>query len=114
MVPPIVSKAANDDQVAFVNNTMHSLFKDVEVQINGKRIKGGDNTYPYKLYLASVFRFSKETQEGQLFSVGFVRDDHAAMDTVANSGYIKRKVWSNDGDVKECKGRLNISLFNQR
>ena len=53
----IVSRAANDDQVAFVNNTIHSLFKEVEVHINGKRIKGGDNTYPYKLYLASVFRF---------------------------------------------------------
>ena len=66
------------DQVAFVNNSMHSLFQDVEVQINGKRVEGGDTKYPYKSYIASVFRFSKEVQEGQLFSVGYVRDDHNA------------------------------------
>src|SRR3981189_247981 len=110
----IESKIANDGQVAFVNNAMHSLFKDVEVQINGKRIEGGDNNYPYKSYIASVYRFSKETQEGQLFSVGFARDDHNAMDTVANSGYLKRKLWTNAGVVKEFKGKLNLSILNQR
>src|SRR3977135_1243719 len=109
-----ITKTANDDQVAFVNNAMHSLFRDVEVQITGKRIEGGDNNYPYKSYIASVFRFSKEAQEVQLFSVGFVRDDHNAMDTVANSGYLKRKTWTNDGAVKEFKGKLNLSIFNQR
>src|SRR3981189_272099 len=93
----IVSKIANDDQVAFVNNAMHSMFKDVEVQINGKRIEGGDNNYPYKSYIASVFRFSKETQEGQLFSVGFARDDHNAMDT-GKFRLFKAKVWDKSGE----------------
>ena len=37
------SVSAHDDQVALVNNSMHSLFSDVEVQINGKRVEGGDN-----------------------------------------------------------------------
>jgi len=106
-------KIAAADQVAFANNTMHSLFQDVEVQINGKRVEGGDNKYPYKSYISSVFRFSKEAQEGQLFSVGYVRDDHNAMDTVANNGYIKRKLWTNDSVVKEFKGKLNMSIFNQ-
>src|SRR5438477_12428381 len=109
---PIVSKVAGDDQVAFVNNAMHSLFRDVEVRINDKRIEGGDNNYAYKSYIASVFQFSKETQEGQLFSVGFARDDHNAIDTVTNKGHIKRKTWTDNGAVKEFKGKLNIDLFN--
>ena len=100
--------------MALVNNAMHSLFRDVEIRINDKRIEGGDNIYPYKSYIASVFRFSKETQEGQLFSVGFVRDDHAAMETVANTGYVKRKVWTNVGAIKEFKGKLNLSTLNQQ
>jgi hypothetical protein len=108
------SVSAHDDQVALVNNSMHSLFSDVEVQINEKRVEGGDNNYPYKSYIASVFRYSKETQEGQLFSVGFVRDDHANMDTVANTGYVKRKLWTNEGAVKEFKGKLNLSILNQQ
>ena len=49
-----------------------------------------------------------------MLAVGFIRDDHAAMATIANSGYIKRKVWSNDGAAKEFEGNLNLSLFNQR
>lgn len=110
---PIVLKTVGDDQVAFVNNAMHSLFSDVEVRINDKRIEGGDNNYAYKSYIASVFRFSKETQEGQLFSVGFVRDDYNAMDSEENKGYIKRKTWTDDGRVKEFKGKLNIDFFNQ-
>lgn len=110
----IESKSANDDNVAFVNNAMHSLFQDVEVQINGRRVEGGDNNYPYKSYITSVFRYSKEAQEGQLFSVGFVRDDYNAMDTVTNTGFIKRKEWTKAGAIKEFKGKLNLSILNQR
>src|SRR5271156_4736 len=105
---------ANDDQVAFVNNAMHSLFRDVEVQINGKRVEGGDNNYPYKSYIASVFRYSKEAQEGQLFSVGFIRDEHDKMDAITNNGYAKRKKWTEKSVVKEFKGKLNLSVLNQQ
>src|SRR5271156_682156 len=59
----IDSKTSRDAQVALVNNAMHSLFRDVELQINGKRI-AGDNTYAYKSYISSMLSFSKETQEG--------------------------------------------------
>src|SRR5271156_1979038 len=110
----IDGKTTSDAQIALVNNAMHSLFRDVELQINGKRIEGGDNTYAYKSYISSMFRFSKETQEGQLFSIGFIRDEHAAMEAVANSAFVKRKAWTNNGAVKEFKGKLNISLFNQQ
>jgi hypothetical protein len=108
-----IAKHNTDDQVAFVNNAMHSMFRDVEVKINDKRVEGSDNTYPYKSIIRSLFAYSKETQEGQLFSVGFVRDDHAHMDAVANSAFIKRKAWTAEGAVKEFKGRLNISMLNQ-
>ena len=79
----IESKTAGDDQVALVNNAMHSLFRDVEIRINDKRIEGGDNTSPYKSYMHQYFD-SERKHRKELFSVGFVRDDHAAMETVAN------------------------------
>ena len=111
--PIKLTNAEAHDDLWLVNNYMHSLFRDVEVQINSKRVEGGDNNYPYKSYIASMFRFSKETQEGQLFSIGFVKDDHANMDTVDNMGYVKRKLWTNEGAVKEFKGKLNLSILNQ-
>src|SRR5271156_3344338 len=65
--------AAGDDHVAFVNNAMHSLFSDVILYINDKRVEGGDRMYPYKAYMNTIFRYSKEVQEGQSFSSGFIR-----------------------------------------
>lgn len=80
---------AGDDHVAFVNNAMHSLFNDVILLINDKRVEGGDKMYPYKAYMNSAFRYSKEAQEGQLFSVGFIRDDATKMEDVTNAGFLK-------------------------
>ena len=42
-----------------------------------------------------------------------MRDDHAAMDGVTNTGFLKRKEWTAAGAVKEFKGKLNLSLLNQ-
>src|ERR1700727_1806200 len=36
------------------------------------------------------------------------------METVANTGYVKRKVWTNAGAIKEFKGKLNLSILNQQ
>src|SRR5271156_6182275 len=52
--------AAGDDHVAFVNNAMHSLFSDVILYINDKRVEGGDRMYPYKACMNTIFRYSKE------------------------------------------------------
>ena len=104
---------AGDDHVAFVNNAMHSLFSDVILLINDKRVEGGDKMYPYKAYMNSIFRYSKEVQEGQLFSVGFIRDEATKMDEVSNSGFTKRKAWTDLGATKEFIGKLNLGMFHQ-
>ena len=109
---PIPVKAG-DDNVSFVNNAMHSLFSDVILLINDKRVEGGGKMYPYKAYMNSVFRYSKETQEGQLFSVGFIRDEATKMDDVTNAGFLKRKAWTDLGATKEFIGKLHLGMFNQ-
>jgi len=105
--------APGDDHVAFVNNAMHSLFSDVILYINDKRVEGGDRMYPYKAYMNTIFRYSKEVQEGQLFSSGFIRDDHTKMDDVANVGFTKRKAWTDVGTTKEFIGKLHLGFFTQ-
>ena len=105
--------AAGDDNIALVNNAMHSLFSDVTLSINSKRIEGGDKMYPYKAYINSAFRYSKEVQEGQLFSIGFVRDEATKMDDVANAAFLKRKTWTTLSSSKEFIGKLHLGMFNQ-
>ena len=92
---------------------MHSLFSDVILLVNDKRVEGGDKMYPYKAYINSIFKYSKETQEGQLFSVGFVRDDATKMEEVTNAGFLKRKAWTDLGATKQFMGKLHLDMFNQ-
>jgi len=71
----------------------------MQIMINGKPVEGvGDSMYPYRSYIANLFKFSKEVQTQQLFSEGFVRDDHANMDTIANAVFVARKLWTAVGE----------------
>ena len=51
-----VATAATKDDVALINNAMHSVFSDVQVIINGKNTEGvADGMYPYKSYIKNLF-----------------------------------------------------------
>ena len=63
-----------NDNVALINNSMHSVFSDLVIMINGKPIEGvPDSLYPYRAYITSLFSYSKDVQSQQLFSEGFMR-----------------------------------------
>ena len=110
----IASLIDGKDNVARVNNAMHSVFSDVQVMINGKPVEGvADSMYPFRAYIANLFKYSKEAQTQQLFSEGFVRDDHASMDAVANAGFVARKAWTAAGASKQFFGKLNCGMFQQ-
>ncbi len=46
------------DNVAFTNLNLHSVFKDLEVSLGGKLMTGSvSSAYTYKAYLDSVLKF---------------------------------------------------------
>ena len=93
---------------------MHSVFSDVVIMINGRPIEGvPDGLYPYRAYITSLFSYSKDAQTHQLFSEGFMRDDYANMDSVANGAFGIRKAWTANGNVKYFCGKLNCGIFSQ-
>ena len=105
---------ATRDDVALVNNALHSVFSDVHVFINDKPTEGlGDTMYPYKSYIFNLFKYSRDAQIQQLFAEGFFRDDYRNMDTVANTSFTIRKAWTAAGASKKFFGKLNCALFNQ-
>src|SRR5271156_1469344 len=80
-----VAAASSKDEVAFVNNVMHSVFSDVQVMPNERSVEGVENgLYPHKAYIHNLFNYSKDVQTQQLFSQGFVRDDYDKMDAANN------------------------------
>lgn len=109
-----VKTEVDKDDVALVNNSMHSVFSDAQVFLNGKPTEGlGDTMYPYKSYISNLFQYSREAQVQQLFAEGFLRDDCKHMDAITNSAFISRKAWTAAGASKTFFGRLKCALFQQ-
>jgi len=104
---------ADKAEVAFINNTLHSLFSDVIVSINDTIVEGGEQTYSMKALIGTLFSYSKDTMDNQLFSSGFVRDEAGKADDMANTGHVSRRGWTNLGAVKDFYGKLFVDLFQQ-
>ena len=48
--------------VAGVNNTMHSLFSEISTSINGQNISGSKLMYHYKAYLGTLLTFASKVK----------------------------------------------------
>lgn len=105
--------AVDKDDVAIINNAMHSMFSDVSLYLNDKLVDGGDDLYHLKAYMSTVFKYSEKAQKNQLFSIGFIKDDPYSMDSVKASAFLKRKVWTQNGTIKQFYGKLQGSIFEQ-
>ena len=56
---------AKDDKIFPINNLLHSMFKDVEVQLNGKVINENNGTYPFLAYLTFLLSYGENYLECQ-------------------------------------------------
>ena len=73
---------AKDDKIFPINNLLHSMFKDVEVQLNGKVINENNGTYPFLAYLTFLLSYGENYLECQGKSFGWIKDTAGEMDTV--------------------------------
>ena len=92
---------------------MHSLFSDVVLLLNGKRVERGDALYPFRSYVTTTFRYLPEALKQQGFAFGYTKDDYTLMDDVTNRGFITRKEWTKAGATKLFMGKLDLDLFKQ-
>ena len=102
---------------AVINLPMHSLFREVSVEMNGKSVSEPNNLYPYRAYLETLVNFSRETQESRLLSEGWVRDKTGKMDVTAadgeNTGLKDRATMFAQSKVVELVGRPHVDVFQQ-
>ncbi len=66
-------------KVAPINNILHSLFNQVDVQLQQQLVSTGQN-YGYKAYLESLLEYGREAKETQLQAQGFFKDKAGFMD----------------------------------
>ena len=75
------------------------MIADVIVTVNDEIVEGRNKSYGLKALIGTLFSFSEKAMQEQLFASGFVKDEAGKMDAVTNSGFVKRKAWTNGGAV---------------
>ena len=77
-----VLDGANQTSVAPVNNFLHSLFKQVDVYLNGKQVTPAMGTYPYRAYIETLLNYDVSAKESQFSSALYYKDTATKMDEV--------------------------------
>lgn len=96
-----------------VNNLLHSIFRTVDLEIEGKSINQAPQTYAYKAYFETMLGFTDEAKMGYLTAAGWFDDEEnkAAVDEKVNLFTPKGTV-KTDGTGKsiELMGKIHLDL----
>ena len=78
------SKLDGNDQsnVAPVNNFLHSLFRQVDVYLNGKQVTPAMGTYAYRSYIETLLNYDVSAKQSQFSSALYYKDTPGHMDEV--------------------------------
>ena len=76
------SKLDGGDQsnVAPVNNFLHSLFRQVDVYLNGKQVTPAMGTYAYRSYIETLLNYDVSAKQSQFSSALYYKDTAGQMD----------------------------------
>ena len=65
---------AGQASIAPVNNFLHSLFKQVDVYLNGKQVTPAMGTYAYRSYIETLLNYDVSAKKSQLSSALYYKD----------------------------------------
>lgn len=84
---------ADTDNISVCNLFPQSLFKQIEVEINGKNVSDvSTSTYPIKAFIETVLTYGAEAKKTHLKLAGWEEDEVGKEDKYAtNSGFVNRK-----------------------
>ena len=78
------TKLDGNDQsnVAPVNNFLHSLFRQVDVYLNGKQVTPAMGTYAYRSYIETLLNYDVSAKQSQFSSALYYKDTAGQMDEI--------------------------------
>ena len=100
-------------QICPVNMLLHSMFRNVDLRINGKLITSSSQYYPYLADLQTKLRITEESKTGFMSAAGFY-EDNATKDSIMNKRCDKLKPVS--GKVSKTwglAGKLFLDIASQ-
>ena len=88
------SKLDGNDQsnVAPVNNFLHSLFRQVDVYLNGKQVTPAMGTYAYRSYIETLLNYDVSAKESQFSSALYYKDTAGQMEETGTSEWSSETV----------------------
>jgi hypothetical protein len=104
---------AEGAEIAFASMPLSTLFADVQLSLNNQQVEGGNRTYPYRAYIATLLQHGTGAKREQLFAAGFVKDTAGLFNGSANAAHTTRKAWSAQSASKEFCGPLHLDFFQQ-
>lgn len=116
------AKATEFPKVAPVNNTLHSLFNQIDVFFNQKLVSPPNNAYPYRAYIETLLNYSKATMDSHLTSSLWYSDSPGQLEASpvikrtepnANIGQCNRQYFTLEGKTVDLVGHLHCDVFNQ-
>ena len=95
------SKLDGNDQsnVAPVNNFLHSLFRQVDVYLNGKQVTPAMGTYAYRSYIETLLNYDVSAKQSQFSSALYYKDTPGQMDKVGALASSKTLNYKNTSNV---------------
>ena len=120
----------NQSSVAPVNNFLHSLFRQVDVYLNGKQVTPAMGTYAYRAYLETLLNYDESAKGSQLTSAMYYKDTAGEMNSTGslpvektvsgskymtagsgNQGFAKRHKFIQDGKKFTLSGPVFVDAF---
>jgi hypothetical protein len=99
--------------VAPVNNFLHSLFSNVQIELNQKCITPQSGLYNYRAMVENLLNYGGEAKNTHLTSSLFYKDTPGKMSAVDdNKGYSKRHSFAQAGEF-DMESHIHSDIFNQ-
>jgi len=111
---------AEDSTAAPVNLLLHSMFRQVDVSLNGTLISSSTNTYPYRCMLETLLSYGEDAKKSQLTAELFYKDEAGIMDETVlaaveghapNVGLQKRRALIAESKEFDMMGRKHSDIF---
>ncbi len=89
------------DQPGIVNNILNSLFRQVNISLNGKSVNSSDGNYSYRSYIENLLNYGLDAENSHLKICGWNKILEQRKELIKNSSII------------ELYGKLHADMLNQ-
>ena len=101
-----------DNNVAMLNYGLHSMFSELDVRFNNKKVGSTGSNYAYRSIIEATLNYGTDAKNSHLQSSGYYKDEAGKMDSPDNSGFTIRLHSAKLSRTINFFGRLHGDVFN--